>query len=308
MSFDYYRILKVSRNATMEQIKASYRKLAMQYHPDMCKTGKQEAETVFKLLSQAYQVLGNAEAKTAYDRSIGNFGTDGSRNANRGGRWNPAYSVRPANQKAGPRVPITRDMFDVEMWHACHYGDGLENKAAQADIKQASTWADPENKHQQYYKKKYEREQKEKETGVKWSAETAYRPEDFGREPETPPRSTSDTYTHASNSNAQSKDGSDTNSSSAKKKPQEKPQEKPRTRYEPTFKTRTGADVMSKADFFMHEKHFSSAVSNLEKNRQDRQDRKEKEKNTTANTRTPVYGGDFVASTKKEDASSCVIS
>lgn len=64
MSKDYYRVLGVSRNASADDIKKAYRKLAHQYHPD--KQGGDEAK--FKEVNEAYQVLSNSQKKSQYDR------------------------------------------------------------------------------------------------------------------------------------------------------------------------------------------------------------------------------------------------
>lgn len=67
MAEDYYQILGVSRNATPEEIKKAYRKLAQKYHPDKAKGNKKEAETQFKKISEAYAVLSNPEKRREYD-------------------------------------------------------------------------------------------------------------------------------------------------------------------------------------------------------------------------------------------------
>jgi curved DNA-binding protein len=64
---DYYQILGVSRDATADEIKKAYRKLAMKYHPDKAKGDKKQAEEKFKQISEAYAVLSNPEKKKAYD-------------------------------------------------------------------------------------------------------------------------------------------------------------------------------------------------------------------------------------------------
>jgi molecular chaperone DnaJ len=63
---DYYKILGVSRDATEEEIKRSYRKIAMQYHPDR-NPGNKEAEEKFKIASEAYEVLSDPEKREIYD-------------------------------------------------------------------------------------------------------------------------------------------------------------------------------------------------------------------------------------------------
>lgn len=57
MGVDYYNILKVDRNATDDDLKKAYRKLAMKWHPDKNPTNKKEAEAKFKQISEAYEVI-----------------------------------------------------------------------------------------------------------------------------------------------------------------------------------------------------------------------------------------------------------
>ncbi|KAJ9162609.1 hypothetical protein P3X46_022368 [Hevea brasiliensis] len=68
---DYYSTLNVSRNATLQEIKSSYRKLARKYHPDLNKGPG--AEEKFKEISAAYEVLSDDEKRSLYDR----FGESG---------------------------------------------------------------------------------------------------------------------------------------------------------------------------------------------------------------------------------------
>ncbi|MEX2161291.1 MAG: molecular chaperone DnaJ [Anaerolineales bacterium] len=71
---DYYEILGVHRNALPEEIKASFRRLARQYHPDVNKA--QDAEERFKEINEAYAVLADEQKRAAYDR-FGHAGLDG---------------------------------------------------------------------------------------------------------------------------------------------------------------------------------------------------------------------------------------
>lgn len=65
---DYYEILGVSRDATEEEIKKAYRRLAKQFHPDIYKGDKKEAEERFKEISEAYEVLIDKEKRAKYDQ------------------------------------------------------------------------------------------------------------------------------------------------------------------------------------------------------------------------------------------------
>ncbi len=64
---DYYEVLGVSRNAGAQEIKSSYRKLALRYHPDKNK-GNKQAEEKFKEAAEAYSVLSNDEKRSMYNR------------------------------------------------------------------------------------------------------------------------------------------------------------------------------------------------------------------------------------------------
>ena len=57
MSADYYSVLKVGKNASEDDLKRAYRRMAMKWHPDKNPGNKKEAEAHFKQISEAYEVL-----------------------------------------------------------------------------------------------------------------------------------------------------------------------------------------------------------------------------------------------------------
>lgn len=95
---DYYEVLGVSRNATLEDIKKAYRRLARQYHPDLNPNNK-EAEEKFKEISEAYQVLSDPEKRKIYDQ-FGHAGLSGAGASGYGGQAYDEY--------------FRRDMRDIE--------------------------------------------------------------------------------------------------------------------------------------------------------------------------------------------------
>ncbi len=76
---DYYEVLGVGRDASKDQLKKAYRRLAREYHPDV--NGSPDAADRFKEISEAYEVLSNDQKRAAYDR----FGHAGVNNGGAGG-------------------------------------------------------------------------------------------------------------------------------------------------------------------------------------------------------------------------------
>ena len=75
---DYYEVLGVGKNATDEELKKAFRKLAKKYHPDANLDNKEEAERQFKEVNEAYEVLSDKQKRQMYDQ----FGFDGPQGFN----------------------------------------------------------------------------------------------------------------------------------------------------------------------------------------------------------------------------------
>ena len=80
---DYYEILSVNKDASEEEIKKAYRKLAMKYHPDR-NPDNPKAEEQFKEAKEAYEMLSDDQKRAAYDQ-YGHAGVDPSMGAGAGG-------------------------------------------------------------------------------------------------------------------------------------------------------------------------------------------------------------------------------
>ena len=66
---DYFKILGISRNATDQEIKSAFRKLARQFHPDL-HPHDQKAESEFKEINEAYEILSDEAKKKSYEQHL----------------------------------------------------------------------------------------------------------------------------------------------------------------------------------------------------------------------------------------------
>lgn len=107
---DYYEILAVERTSTEGDIKKSYRKLAIKYHPDK-NPGDHEAEERFKELGEAYEVLMDAEKRAAYDRYGHSAFSQGGGFGGGGGFHDPADLFREVFGSSGGAGGIFEHFF-----------------------------------------------------------------------------------------------------------------------------------------------------------------------------------------------------
>lgn len=109
---DYYEVLGVARGASADEIKKSYRKIALQFHPDK-NPGNKEAEEKFKEAAEAYDVLSNADKRAQYDR----FGHAGMGGASQGFGGQGGMRMEDIFQNFG-------DVFGDDMFSSFFGGGG----------------------------------------------------------------------------------------------------------------------------------------------------------------------------------------
>ena len=106
---DYYEVLGVSRDASDADLKKAYRRLAMKHHPDRNTDDAEAAETKFKEVKEAHEVLSDANKRSDYDQH-GHAGVDPSRLSPRGyGEESPiASNATPEGRAKNRRIEFRR--------------------------------------------------------------------------------------------------------------------------------------------------------------------------------------------------------
>ena len=122
MSKDYYGVLGVSKNASQDEIKKAFRKLAHQYHPDKNGSGN---EAKFKEINEAYQVLGKVEKRKQYDQFGSAFNNAGGFSGQASGfNWQDFARQAGAQGAGGYRTNINFEDFDLGDIFGDFFGGG----------------------------------------------------------------------------------------------------------------------------------------------------------------------------------------
>lgn len=116
MPKNYYEVLGVSRTASQEEIKKTYRRMARQYHPDL-NPGDKAAEAKFKDVVEAYETLSNPELRKEYDEK---------------GRSKTAEKPSQKKSEASSDV-FTQDIYDQMMEHFQDFFDVEKQAKAKAE-------------------------------------------------------------------------------------------------------------------------------------------------------------------------------
>lgn len=162
---DFYKVLNVHRGATLNEIKAAYRKLAKKHHPDMQQASGTEGDNLFKEINIAYQVLSDEQRREEYDRNR----NKGFGNVN----WTPkSQPFSPHKTPSGPNfkttyssgsfkhVPPDPSMYNAPVWNAWHYGD---NAIVRNAVHQVEKTDAPMSKQDKYFARLQEKDRREEQ-------------------------------------------------------------------------------------------------------------------------------------------------
>lgn len=127
---DYYETLGVERNASEDEIKKAYRKLAIKYHPDK-NPGDKAAEEKFKEATEAYEVLKEPQSRQKYDQ----FGHAGIGQGAPGGGFGPGFDINDALRAFMRDFGMGGSVFDDIFGSGQRRGGGRRQDFRGEDIK-----------------------------------------------------------------------------------------------------------------------------------------------------------------------------
>jgi curved DNA-binding protein len=138
---DYYKIMGLSRDATQDEVKRAYRKLARKFHPDVSK--EKDAESKFKELGEAYEVLKDPEKRAAYDRLGSNWkaGEDFRPPPN----WDEGFEFKGGDFTGGGGAGVFSDFFEQLFGHAGFRQTGQHGFHARGQDSHAKIYIDLED-------------------------------------------------------------------------------------------------------------------------------------------------------------------
>lgn len=125
---DFYKVLKINRNATQNEIKEAYRKMAMALHPDRHKGCELKGDQ-FKEATEAYKVLSDKSKRKAHDELLNGYSKTSS---------NSFSGPIPNYRKVyAPQPPPGFKIFDAKKHYDMHYGDGMMKEEIERARKRA---------------------------------------------------------------------------------------------------------------------------------------------------------------------------
>ncbi|NWW45738.1 DNJB8 protein, partial [Pedionomus torquatus] len=121
---DYYKVLGLQESASQNDIKKSYHKLALKWHPDRNPSNKEEAEKKFKAIAKAYQVLSNPQKRSVYDKSVKDSRCNRGRRTAGGhnSSFDSPYTLHDPKDIFG-EVFGGMDLFECDSWDPFNYGE-----------------------------------------------------------------------------------------------------------------------------------------------------------------------------------------
>ncbi|CAG0888980.1 unnamed protein product [Darwinula stevensoni] len=122
----FYEALEVRQNATQSQIKEAYYRLSKIYHPDRNKLGGEGAAENFRMIKEAYEVLGNTKLRKLYDKGLLHTATNFRESTFESEERDEQIHVRqPRRRPATGRTAA----YDFDQWTKAHYSETFQRRA-----------------------------------------------------------------------------------------------------------------------------------------------------------------------------------